>query len=138
LFSVTDTTSDSILEVNDNNADPVFIVSANKYVKILSGVHTGKTADDAVFTVADTEADGAIFDYTVIDTGSGARRTGTIMAVWNATSNTVEYTETSTSDLGGATDGLFFQGAITSNNFVLTAKISTGTWNIRLSARLLS
>ena len=137
LFSVTDTVSDQVLTVNDNAANPVLIVSTDSYVKILSGVHTGKTADDIVFSVADTVGQGGIFDYCVTESG-GARRVGTIMAVWNSGSDTVDYTESSTNDLGGSTTGIYFEAAIASNNFELTAKITAGTWDIKLSARLLS
>jgi PDZ domain-containing secreted protein len=137
LFSITDTIANDILAVNDTNANPVFVVNSNSYVKILSGVHTGETANAVVFSVDDTVATGAVFDYTVVENG-GARRTGTMLCVWNATANTVEYNETSTNDLGGSTTGLFFSIAITSNKIELTANIASGTWDIKLSARLLS
>lgn len=96
-----------------------------------------QTANVDVFTVADTVGVGATFEYYVINTASSYYRYGQIMAVWNSTADTVEYTETSTQDLGGSTAGLTFTLAITSNNLVLTANITSGTWTIKIGVRIL-
>ena len=58
------------------------------------------------------------------------------MAVWNAASNTVEYTETSTPDLNGTTTGITFSLRISSNNLILKANVTSGIWSIRLGLRL--
>ena len=68
--------------------------------------------------------DGANFDY-VIKSGSSMRG-GMIMSVWNGSSSV--YNETSTMDLGSTT-GVTFS---VSNNGILNANITSGTWTIEV------
>ena len=77
------------------------------------------------------------FDYYVINTVLSAYRSGTITVVWNASANTVEFTDQSTNDLGGYTDGLTFSVAITSDNLELNVGISVDTWIVKIGARVL-
>ena len=64
-------------------------------------------------------------------------RAGTVMVVWNEDTDTVEFTDTSTSDLGGSTGDLKFDVAIVSNNVEVTAVIAGGTWTVKMGARII-
>jgi len=136
MLSVTDSNTDDILTVTNSSGNAAFVVYADSYVKILSGVHTGKSSNTVVFSVDDTAADGAVFDYTIVESG-GARRTGTVLCSWNSSANTVAYNEASTFDLGGSTSAVSFSAAIANDKIELTANILSGTWDIKVSARLL-
>jgi hypothetical protein len=113
-----------------------FTVSSYDYTQNTAAKYTGINSTTVVFSLPDTVADGAFFEYVVVDTGTGARRAGTVVSVWNATADTSDYLETSTMDLGGSTAGLSFSTAIVGNVLQLTANITAGTWTIKLSARV--
>ena len=108
-------------------------------MKVVSKTTTGQTTTFNAFTVADVKGNAIFFDYMAVETVSNPKhyRAGTIMSVWNEDANTVEYTETSTNDLGGPTDGLDFTVKIVSNNCVLEAAIASGTWTIKVSVRIM-
>jgi hypothetical protein len=75
----------------------------------------------------------AFFDYYVAS-GSVNMRAGTIMAVQN--NSTSRYTDTSTGDIGN-TSAVDFSTSVVSGNLVLTANISSGTWEIKTAYRAL-
>ena len=137
LLQVSDTTTGDILEIGDLSGSPIFTVNSSGFIKTLSGYFTGRTSTFVAFSVPDTTGVAVFFDYYAINTTSSAYRSGTVMVVWNATANTAEFTDASTNDLGGSTVGLTFLVAITSNNLELTASISTGTWTVKIGARIL-
>ena len=47
------------------------------------------------------------------------------------------YTDNSTVDLNASTAGIIFTATISSPNLLLNAVISTGTWSIKISARII-
>jgi hypothetical protein len=61
-------------------------------------------------------------------------RAGTIMAVQN--NSTSRYTDTSTGDIG-STSTVDFSTSVLGGNLVLTANISSGTWEVKTSYRAL-
>ena len=75
----------------------------------------------------------AFFDY-VIFSGS-ISRAGTIYTVWSG--STTEWYENYTSDIGGSTNGVQLQTAISSGNIQLQATASTAAWTIRSLVRML-
>jgi hypothetical protein len=75
----------------------------------------------------------AFFDYYVAS-GSTNMRAGTIMAVQN--NSTSRYTDTSTGDIG-STSAVDFSTSVLGGNLVLTANISSGTWEIKTAYRAL-
>lgn len=87
-----------------------------------------------VDTFADTTGAGAVWDYTAYD-GTNFR-TGTVHGVWNATANTVEYNDTSTSDIGD-TSPLVLSVDITTDNVRLVATPASGTWTVSFSRKTL-
>jgi hypothetical protein len=137
LFQVSDTITGDILEVGDLSGSPIFSVNSSGFIKTLSGYFTSRTSTFVVFSVSDTSGVGATFNYYVINTTTNGYRYGQIMVVWNASANTVEFTDTSTEDLGSSTGGLIFTAGITSDNLELTANITSGTWTIKIGASIL-
>jgi hypothetical protein len=126
-----------VLKVGEvSSGVPIFSVAQEKYIKLQSLIVNNLSSNSDIFTIADTSGGAAFYDY-YIYSSSSYYRAGTIIAVWNSTANTVEYTETSTPDLAGSTAPVVFNLSIQSNNVVLTAVISSGTWNIRLGVRLI-
>jgi hypothetical protein len=75
----------------------------------------------------------AFFDYYVASSSTNMRA-GTIMAVHN--NSTSRYTDTSTGDIGN-TSAVDFSTSVISGNLVLTANISSGTWEIKTAYRAL-
>jgi hypothetical protein len=137
LFSVTDSNTGDIYQIGDISGVPIMTVNSNGYVKIVSNTFTSQSSSFTAFSIADTSGVAAFIEYYAINTATSAYRAGTVSSVWNSTADTLVYSETSTDDLGGSTIGLTFSAAITSNNFVLTANITTGTWTIKLGTRVL-
>lgn len=115
---------------------PIFSVNNEKYVKIQSLVADNISTDTDIFLIPESSGGAAFYDYYIYNT-TPSYRAGTIMAVWNASSDTVEYTETSTPDLNGTTSGITFTLRISSNNLILKANIASGSWSIRLGVRLI-
>jgi hypothetical protein len=137
LIEIDDINTGDILQVGDLSGSPIFAVNSDGFIKTLSGYFTGQTGNFIAFSIPDTTGVAVFFDYYAINTTLSSYRSGTVMAVWNATANTVEFTDTSTNDLGGSTAGLTFSVAITSNNLNLTANISANTWTVKIGARVL-
>jgi hypothetical protein len=75
----------------------------------------------------------AFFDYYVASSSTNMRA-GTIMAVQN--NSTSRYTDTSTGDIGN-TSAVDFTTSVVGGNLVLTANISSGTWEIKTAYRAL-
>jgi len=74
------------------------------------------------------------FEYYVVN-GSNATRTGVVMATWD--SSTTTWTEYSTPDLNGTTEGIDFRVGINSPNVELTATVTSGTWTVIVNTRII-
>jgi hypothetical protein len=57
------------------------------------------------------------------------------MVVWDGTN--VQYTDSSTPDLGASTLGVEFSSLISGSDLILKAIVTTGTWNIKVGARVI-
>jgi len=139
LFSVSDSLVGSLFSVNDISGLPIMEVfsdnttlwgsyqapSLNTTVKTSAG--TGSTT---VYTIPQSAYTGAFFEYTVSNT-SGARA-GSIMSIFSGSS--VQYTETTTNDIG-TTTGLTFSVSANSTNAVLLASGATAGWTIKTIVR---
>jgi len=86
---------------------------------------------EVVATVSTGSYDSAFFDYVVKKTTN--YRVGTVMAVWDTTGN-VEYTDTSTNDLGNTSD-VIFSVDVLSGNARLKATVTTNDWVIKTAIR---
>jgi hypothetical protein len=90
----------------------------------------GPTSNQVLISVPVTSYDAAHFDYVIKD--STNYRTGTVMAVWDGTN--VEYTDTSTNDIGDTSDESFVVD-ISGGNARLKFTAGAGTWTVKVSAR---
>jgi hypothetical protein len=91
------------------------------------------TGTEVVATVATGSYDSAFFDY-VVKNGVNYRA-GTVMAVWDGANN-VEFTDTSTNDLGNTVDVVFAVDAL-SGNARLKATVASDNWIIKTAVRAL-
>jgi hypothetical protein len=139
LFSITDSLSGSLFSVNDISGLPILEVFSDN--TILQGSYiapslntTVKTittvGNNTIYSIPTASYNGAFFEYVAIS-GSNARA-GQIIGLWNGAS--VNYTETSTTDIG-TTTGLLFTGIISGSNFALTGSSTTAGWNIKTIVR---
>jgi hypothetical protein len=128
-------TGDILKVMGTSLVAPIFSVNNEKYIKIQSLIVNNVSTDTDIFSIPDLSGGAAFYDYYIYN-ATPSYRAGTIMAVWDASSDTVEYTETSTPDLNGTTSGITFSLRISSNNLILKANVTSGIWSIRLGLRL--
>jgi len=89
------------------------------------------TGAETVDSFADTLGEGVMWFYVVVDNDDATnRRAGMIMAAWDATNDTIEYTETSTLDVGDTGD-LVLAVDIDSNTIRLRATAGSDNWQVR-------
>ncbi len=104
-------------------------------VLFTSGSNTDvDTGTEVVATVTTGSYDAAFFDY-VVKKGS-SYRAGTVMAVWEAGTSNVEFTDTSTNDLGNTTDVVFVVD-ILSATARLKATVASDNWIVKTAVRAL-
>ena len=92
------------------------------------------TGTEVIATVGTGSYDAAFFDY-VVKKGSNYRA-GTVMAVWEAGTTNVEFTDTSTNDLGNTTDVVFVVD-ILSATARLKAVVASNDWSVKTAIRAL-
>lgn len=92
----------------------------------------GPVTNQVIGTVPVASYDSAHFDYVIKD--STNYRTGTVMAVWDGTS--VEFTDTSTNDIGDTLEEIFTVD-ISGGNARLKFTSGTGTWTVKTAIRAL-
>lgn len=138
LFTVSDIITGNLLQVNDVSGLPLMAVNANGAMYMYSASLTGITASPTTaYSIDETTGTAAYFDYRVTNTVNNGWRAGTVMAVWNPTTNVVEFTDTSTADLTATTSGLSWSVSVTGTSVQLIATITSGTWNIKIGARVI-
>ena len=139
LFSVSDSLQGSLFSVNDISGLPILEVfsdnttlmgsylapSLNTTVK--TTVNTGTTT---IYSIPTSAYTGAYFDYNVLNT-AGAR-SGNIISIWSG--NTVNYTETTTTDIGSTTP-ITFNMTVTSGFALLRASATTNSWTVKTIVR---
>jgi hypothetical protein len=92
------------------------------------------TGTEVIVTIPTGSYDAAHFDYVVKK--SGNLRTGTVMAVWESGTTNIEFTDTSTNDLGDTAEVVFTADTL-SGNARLLATVTSTDWNIKTAARLI-
>jgi len=92
------------------------------------------TGTEVVATFPTGSYDAAHFDYVVKK--SGNLRTGTVMVIWQSGTTNIEFTDTSTNDIGNTAEVVFTADTL-SGNVRLLATVSTTDWNIKTSAKLI-
>jgi hypothetical protein len=94
------------------------------------------TSDPDWIVVPQSNARGVIVEYVISRTDSQGYRTGQIMAVWNGTS--VQFTDTSTRDVGASTAGCIIKITGTAgNDGYIGLDITSGTYTVTAYVRAL-
>ena len=139
LFSITDDLTGSLFAVNDASGLPILEVfdndtvlmgnfqapSLNTTVKLNPG-----TGVSNVYSLPISAYTGAFFDYTVSNT-TGARA-GNVMSIFSGTS--VQFTETSTTDIGSTSNIIFTMSSDGSNASLQVSAATTG-WEVKTIVR---
>ena len=139
LFSITDSLVGTLFSVNNLTGNPILSVdssdiilmgnylspSLNSTIKV-----SASTGTTNVYSIPTSAYTGAFFDYTVND-GTNLRA-GNIMSIWSGT--TVQYSETSTTDIGN-TSGITFNLTISSGNAILRTSGTTSGWTVKTIIR---
>ena len=95
------------------------------------------TGTETIDSFADTLGEGVVWFYVVVDNDDTTnRRTGQVMAAWDATNDTVEYTELSTLDVGDTSD-VVLAVDIDSNTIRLRATAGSDNWTVRCQRMIL-
>jgi hypothetical protein len=142
LFSINDTPyGNNILSVENLSGNLIFAINTEGYQKTVSCLASGQTSNVGIFSVNKTDGNAAFFDYYCKNTLSYSSRAGSISVVWDESNDIIDYTETSTNDINGSTEHLYFSTTIEttgtySGKMVLSANISSGSWNIKAGARI--
>jgi hypothetical protein len=92
-------------------------------------------SNTTLITIPTTSGYSGFFDYYVSD-GTNSRA-GTVMSVWNNSNS--QFTDYSTSDLGGPTTGITFSTSVINagSDVVLQAIVGSGTWTVKVGARII-
>jgi len=96
----------------------------------IASVTSGSTSNVASFNTSSYTA--AFFDY--VTTSGTSARAGTVFTVWNG--NNVEYTETSTNDIGN-TSNLVLSASLSAGAIRLQATSLSGSWSVKTLARMI-
>ena len=95
------------------------------------------TGTETVDSFADTSGEGVFWFYVVIDNDDATnRRAGQVIATWDATNDTIEYTESSTLDVGDTSD-IVLTADIDTNNIRLRATAGSDNWTVRCKRMVL-
>jgi hypothetical protein len=139
LFSVTDSLVGSLFSVNNVSGLPILEVFSDN--TILMGDYsspslntttkvTANSGTTNIYSIPTSAYTGAFFEYTVND-GTNLRA-GNIMSIWN--DSTVNYTETSTNDIGDTTP-ITFDLSISSGLAYLRTSATTNSWVVKTIIR---
>ena len=126
------TTPNAKLDVNGNAIITGSLAVSQSLLQYsnITAVTSGSTSNVASFNTSSYTA--AFFDY-VTTSGTNARA-GTVFTVWNG--NSVEYTETSTNDIG-STSNLILSASVTAGAVRLQATSLSGSWSVKTLARMI-
>ena len=139
LFSITDDLTGSLFAVNDASGLPILEVFDNDTVHIgnyqAPSLNTTvksypPTGLSTIYSLSVSAYTGAFFDYTVSNT-TGARA-GNVMSIFSG--STVEFTETSTNDIGLTTPITFTMSSDGSNASLQVSAATTG-WEVKTIVR---
>ena len=92
------------------------------------------SSDSNIITFPTTTGNSAHFEYNVIN-GSNSTRSGVVMAVWD--SSLATFTDTSTPDLNGSTEGIEFNVDVSGGDVRLRAIVTSGTWSVNVGLRII-
>lgn len=126
------TIPNSRLDVNGNTTLSGSLMVSQSLIQYSSvtSVPSGSVTDVMSFNTGSYTA--AFFDF-VITSGSNSRA-GTIFTTWNG--NNIEYTETSTNDIGNTTS-LQLSTSLSAGSVKLRATSIMGSWSVKTLARMI-
>lgn len=126
------TTPNSKLDVNGNTTITGSLAISQSLIQYSSvaSVPSGSVVDVVSFNTGSYTA--TFFDY--VTTSGTSARAGTVFAVWNG--NNVEYTETSTNDIGN-TNNLVLSASLSAGIIRLQATSLSGSWSVKTLARMI-
>ena len=139
LFSITDSLVGSLFSVNDISGLPILEVFDDDTVHMGSYqapslnttvILNPSTGLSTVYSLPVSAYTGAWFEYTV--SNSGGARAGQIMSIFSG--NTVNFTETTTTDIGSTSDVTFSMSA-DSTNTLLQVSATTSGWEVKTIVR---
>jgi hypothetical protein len=104
----------------------------NEFISSYSGSSVG-VGTTTLITIPSISGSSAIFDYYVSD-GTN-KRAGTVISVWDG--STSQYTDYSTPDIGGSTNGISFLTSTDGSNVYFAATVTTGTWTVKVGSRII-
>ena len=139
LFSITDNLYGELFTVSNVSALPILRVFDDD--RILMGSDLAPSLNTTVITNPGTGLStvyslpmsaytGAWFEYTVSNTGGA--RAGQIMSIFSG--NTVNFTETTTTDIGSTSDVTFSMSADSTNTLLQVSATTTG-WEVKTIVR---
>jgi hypothetical protein len=134
LFSVTDSLTGSLFSVSDISGLPIMEVFSDSTIVLgdyqAPSLYTTKrvtsitaSTGTTIYSFPTSAYTSSFVDYFV--SGSTGLRAGNLMAIWSG--STVNFTETSTNDIGTTTP-VTFGYVMSGSSAVLRASASTGTW----------
>ena len=138
LFTVTDTLTGVIFQVGDISGIPIFQVNSNGAIYLNGTTQAGLTTGTTpVLSIDASSGSAAYFDYRVSNLGTNAYRSGTVTTVWNVSTGAITWNDVSTPDLTATTFPFSFTTTISGSNVILNAVISSGTWSLKVGARVI-
>ena len=142
LFEITDSFEGTLFSVADISGIPQFGVTDAGVATIGSTpvsiyttaqiASTQATTNESVYTLSSSSFDGAWFDYTIIS--SSNMRAGNVMSIWEAGTTNINFTETTTTDIGDTT-GVVISTVITGSEIALRVNTPTDKWKIKTIVR---
>lgn len=141
LFSVTDSLQGSLMSVNDISGLPILEVFDDNTVLMgdyqapalnttIKSILASSVSFQTVYQLPKALYSAVFFEYSIAN--STNMRAGTVMAVWDGTN--IEFTETSTADLGSTTP-VTFQVAISGSNVLIQCRVTTSSWTLKAIIR---
>ena len=139
LFTITDSLVGSLFAVNDISGLPILEVFDDDTVHMGSyqapSLNTTvllnpSTGLSTVYSIPMSAYTGAWFEYTVSNIGGA--RAGQIMSIFSG--NTVNFTETTTTDIGSTSDVTFTMSADSTNTLLQVSATTTG-WEVKTIVR---
>jgi hypothetical protein len=97
---------------------------------IITTATTVSTGTNNVYSVPTNTYNSFHIDYNI--SGSSGLRAGSVVAIWDGVN--VDYTDTSTNDIGNTTPVTFLV-ALSGGNAILQASVTTSTWRIKTIIR---
>jgi hypothetical protein len=136
-FTVTAAETDTLATVTSRGNSTTGNITVNGDLSVKNSLLSNQSnsvpvGTTAVFSNTLGSTTAAFFDY-VVTSGSNARA-GSVMVVING--GNVEFTETSTNDIGD-TSRITLKPTISGGNIILDATSTSGTWVVKVLARLI-